>query len=128
NFDGLGDGLIKVMADMISEIGAMLISTGFGMLALQIALTNPYTMIAAGIAMVALGAAASAAAQGSVNKATGGGGSMGGTNSYNKTSQLGDSSYRGAYRDEWDSEVVFKIGNNELVGTLDRANTRRERL
>lgn len=131
NFEGLGSGLISAMGDMISQFGAMLISAGIAAVALKVLIKNPWTAIAAGIALVALGAAASAAAQGTVNKATGGGGgggSMGGTNSYNKTSQLGDSSYRGAYRDEWDSEVVFKIGNNELAGTLARINTRRERL
>ena len=113
-----------------SEFGSMLIASGIAALALRELILTPPTAIAAGIALVALGAAATASAKSTVNKATGGGGggSMGGTNSYNKTSQLGDSSYRGAYRDEWDSEVVFKIGNNELVGTLDRANTRRERL
>lgn len=130
NFEGLGSGLISAMGDMISQFGAMLISAGIAAVALKVLIKNPWTAIAAGIALVALGAAVSAAAQGTVNKATGGGGggSMGGTNSYNKTSQLGDSSYRGAYKDDWNNEVVFKIGNNELVGTLDRANTRRERL
>ncbi|HUH57780.1 MAG TPA: hypothetical protein VL020_04630, partial [Pseudomonadales bacterium] len=130
NFDNLGSELIAAMGSMISEFGAMMIASGVAALALRTLMLAPPTAIAAGIALVALGAAATASAQGTVNKATGGGGggSMGGTNSYNKTSQLGDSSYRGAYRDEWDSEVVFKIGNNELVGTLERANTRRERL
>jgi len=132
NFEGLGSGLLGAMGGMISQFGAMLISAGVAAVALKKLIINPLTAIAAGAALVALGAAATASAQATVNKATGGGGSMGGsmggTNSYNKTSSLGDSSYRGAYRDEWDSEVVFRIGNNELVGTLERANTRRERL
>ena len=130
NFEGLGSGLLGAMGGMISQFGAMLVSAGVAAVALKKLIINPLTAIAAGAALVALGAAATASAQATVNKATGGGGSgsMGGTNSYNKTSSLGESSYRGAYRDEWDSEVVFKIGNNELVGTLERANTRRERL
>ena len=33
---------------------------------------------------------------------------------------------RGAYRDDF--KVEFKIGSNELVGVLDTANQRRNRL
>lgn len=128
NFEGLGAGLLGVMADMVGQLGQMLITAGIGMINLAALITNPFTAIAAGIAMVALASAAGASVKKTISKTTGGGGSMGGTNSYNQTSKLGDSSYRGAYKDDWNNEVVFKIGNNELVGTLDKANNRRERL
>ena len=127
NFDDLGSGLISAMGSMLSQFGAMLISAAIASEALQVLITQPWLALAAGIALVALGAAASKSAQGMVSKTTGGG-SSGGTNSYNKTSSLGDSSYRGAYKDDWGEEVVFKIGNNELVGVLENANNRRNRL
>src|SRR5690554_932726 len=130
NFEGLGSGLLGAMGGMISQFGAMLISAGVAAVSLKKLIINPLTAIAAGAALVALGAAATASAKATVSKTTGGGGggSMGGTNSYNRTSSLGDSSYRGAYRDEWDSKVVFKIGNNELTGVLEQDTRRRERL
>ena len=127
NFEGLGSGLISAMGSMLSQFGAMLISAAIASEALQVLITQPWLALAAGIALVALGAAASKSAQGMVSKTTGGG-SSGGTNSYNKTSSLGDSSYRGAYKDDWGEEVVFKIGNNELVGVLENASNRRNRL
>ena len=127
NFDDLGSGLISAMGSMLSQFGAMLISAAVGAEALQALITQPWLALAAGIALVALGAAVSKSAQGMVSKTTGGG-SSGGTNSYNKTSSLGDSSYRGAYKDDWGEEVVFKIGNNELVGVLENASNRRNRL
>lgn len=130
NFDNLGSELLGAIGSMLSQFGAMLISAAVGAEALQALITQPWLAFAAGIALVALGAAATKSAQKIVEKTTGGGGggSMGGTNSYNKTSGLGDSSYRGAYKDDWGSEVVFKIGNNELVGVLENANNRRNRL
>ena len=127
NFDDLGSGLISAMGSMLSQFGAMLISAAIASDALQVLITQPWLALAAGFALVALGAAASKSAQGMVSKTTGGG-SSGGTNSYNKTSSLGDSSYRGAYKDDWGEEVVFKIGNNELVGVLENASNRRNRL
>lgn len=130
NFDNLGNELLGAMGSMLSQFGAMLISAAVGAEALQALITQPWLALAAGIALVALGAAVSKSAQGLVSRTTGGGGggSMGGTNSYNKTSGLGDSSYRGAYQDNWGEEVVFKIGNNELVGVLENASNRRNRL
>lgn len=130
NFDNLGSALIGAMGSMLSQFGAMLISAAVGAEALQALITQPWLALAAGIALVALGAAATKSAQKIVGGTTGGwgGGSMGGTNSYNKTSGLGDSAYRGAYQDNWGSEVVFKIGNNELVGVLENASNRRNRL
>lgn len=128
NFENIGSGLISAMGEMISQFGEMLVASGMAALALKLLIKNPLTAIAAGAALIALGAAATAAAQKTVDKTTGGGGYSGGTTSYNQTSRLGESAYRGAYRDEWNDEVVFRIGNNELVGTLARANNRNNRL
>ena len=44
----------------------------------------------------------------------------------NSQPTLGNSEYRGPYRDDF--TVEFKIGSNELVGVLDTAEQRRNRL
>lgn len=128
NFKDLGKGLIDAMGKLAQQFGSLLIGMGVAALNLQTTLiTQPWLAIAAGAALVALGAAASAAASKMVNNATSGGG----TSSYrnvNTGPQLGQSDYRGMYTDNWAGNVTFKIGNNELVGVLEQANKRNNRI
>lgn len=129
NFDNLGSALLGAMGSMLSQFGAMLISAAIASESLQALITQPWLALAAGIALVALGAAATKSAQKIVGGTTGGGGySGGGTASYGNTPSYGSSAYQGAYQDNWGEEVVFKIGNNELVGVLENASNRRNRL
>ena len=69
--------LINVMAKGLKTIGSMLVSLGIGMIKLKIAMQNPYTAIAAGIAMIALATAVSAAVSGTLSGMTGSGGAAG---------------------------------------------------
>jgi hypothetical protein len=89
---------------------------------------KPPLAIAAGAALIALGAAATAKANKMVENATGGGSagsySLGGGGATVVTPA--PSEYRGAYSDDF--KVEFKIGANELVGVLDTAEQRRKRL
>jgi hypothetical protein len=126
NFKDLGKGLIEAMGSLAQQFGSLLVGMGVAALNLQTTLiTQPWLAIAAGAALVALGAAATAQAKKMVNNATSGGG----TSSYRNTSpQLGQSEYRGMYRDDWAGNVTFKIGNNELVGVLEQANKRNNRI
>lgn len=126
NFKGLGAGLIKSMGQLAQQFGGLLISMGVGASKLQELIKNPYTAIAAGAALVALGAAASAAASKMVNNYTSSGGYSGGTSSYNNVSSPGASEYRGAYQDDF--VVTFVQKGSDLVGVLDTAEQRRRRL
>lgn len=127
NFKDLGKGLIESMGKLAQQFGSLLIGMGVAALNLQTTLiTQPWLAIAAGAALVALGAAASASAKRMVSNATSGGG---GASSYQTaTPSYGPSEYRGMYTDNWAGNVTFKIGNNELVGVLEQANKRSNRI
>ena len=122
NFKGLGSGLLSALGGLAQQMGSMLIGLGVAALKLKVLITNPLTAIAAGAALVALGAAASASASKMVQSTTSGGGGSyaggGASGSYQNTSSVGASDYRGQYRDDY--VVNFKIGSNELVGVTWR--------
>ena len=132
NFQDLGKGLIDAMGKLAQQFGSLLIGMGTAALHLKTTLiTKPWLAIAAGAALVALGAAASAAASKMVNNATSGGGYdrsySGGTSSYQQaTPSYAPTEFRGPYQDNY--TVEFKIGTNELVGVLDMADQRKRRL
>jgi hypothetical protein len=72
---GVGDfgkDILKVVAGFARQLGEILISTGVAMLAAKKLITNPYTAIAAGIALVAIASAASAAINKSHSSTVGG--------------------------------------------------------
>jgi hypothetical protein len=58
--DDFGQTIIKAMGDFVSQLGKMMIATGVASLALKMVVDSPYAAIAAGAALVALGAATSA--------------------------------------------------------------------
>jgi hypothetical protein len=60
NVEDFGKTIIMAMADFVSQLGKMMIATGIARLALEKVLENPYGAIAAGAALVALGAASKA--------------------------------------------------------------------
>ena len=132
NFQDLGKGLIDAMGKLAQQFGSLLIGMGTAALHLKTTLiTQPWLAIAAGAALVALGAAASAAASKMVNNATSGGGYdrsySGGTSSYQQaTPSYAPTEFRGPYQENY--TVEFKIGTNELVGVLDTAEQRKRRL
>lgn len=69
-----GKDILKVVAGFARQLGEILISTGVAMLAAKKLITNPYTAIAAGVALVAIASAASAAISKSHESTVGGGG------------------------------------------------------
>lgn len=69
-----GQDILKVVAGFARQLGEILISTGIAMLAAKKLITNPYTAIAAGVALVAIASAASAAISKSHKDTIGGGG------------------------------------------------------
>lgn len=127
-WDVMGADMIGALGNLAQQFGRMLIEMGVAAIALKKLIRNPLTAIAAGAALIALGAAATAKANKMVENATGGGGassySSGGGGATVVTPA--PSEYRGAYSDDF--KVEFKIGANELVGVLDTAEQRRKRL
>lgn len=68
----LGKSLLLGLGQLAKQVGGLLIGFGVAGLSLRKLLTNPVAAIAAGTALVALGAAATAAVGGAVSRATGG--------------------------------------------------------
>lgn len=58
--DDFGKAILMAMGDFVGQLGKMMIATGIARLALEQVLENPYGAIAAGAALVALGAASKA--------------------------------------------------------------------
>lgn len=73
-----GDDILKVVASFGKQLGEILIAQGVALLAVRLALKNPYTMIAAGVALVAISSALGAQI-GKAHSSTVGGGGPGGS-------------------------------------------------
>lgn len=73
SFGDVGEALLGSLASLAVKVGKMLIGFGFGTIALDTLISNPFTAIAAGAALVALGSAAKAAIGKEVSNTTGGG-------------------------------------------------------
>lgn len=126
NWDGLGAGLLKAVGSLAQQFGGLIVGMGVAALELQSLITNPLTAIAAGAALIALGALASKAAQNMMKSATTGAGYSSAPSLRNTGPSYGPSDYRGPYQDDF--KVKFEIGTNELVAVLNTAEQRRNRL
>jgi hypothetical protein len=83
-----GQDILKVVAGFAKQLGEILISTGVAMLAAKKLITNPLTAIAAGIALVAIASAASAAISKSHGSSVGGGGATASRSATENTSSI----------------------------------------
>ncbi len=127
NWDGLGAGLLKAVGSLAQQFGGLVVGMAIAAEKLkEIIVGNPLAAIAAGTALIALGAAASGAAQNMISSATGGSGYSSAPSLRNTGPGYAPSEYRGQYQDDF--KVEFKIGTNELVGVLNTAEQRRNRL
>lgn len=68
---GMMNALLSPLAEAAIKMGEIMVSAGLASEAFMSMLTNPYTAIAAGAALIAVGAAAKAGLQAAVNSATG---------------------------------------------------------
>jgi hypothetical protein len=126
--EALGASLLGTLGGIMVDLGKMAIGIGVGLEAIKKAFQslNPALAIGAGVALIAIGSLFSAGAR-KLSQSIGGGGGYSSAPSLKNTSpSYGPSEYRGAYQDDF--KVEFKIGSNELVGVLDTAEQRRNRL
>ena len=107
----------------------MVIATGSAIEEVKVALTSlgGFGAIAAGVALIAIGSLFKAGAKKIGNSMGSGGGGYSSAPSLRNTGPgYAPSEYRGQYQDDF--KVEFKIGTNELVGVLNTAEQRRNRL
>lgn len=130
--DALGTSLLGSLGGFLSELGGLFIkfglaSSAFAKLQLLITSGNPITtlggaagLIAAGIALKAIGGAIS-------SKASGGGGGGGGASSSSGGGAVsGGSNFTRTQSQE--QTVVFKISGNNLIGVLRNASNQNARI
>ena len=117
-----GGALLKGIGEIAVRLGKAAIKIGVGMLAIKMAFKNPFTAIAAGIALVALGTALG----GIADKAVNGGGSSGSVSGAGRSSGgfVGARTTTSSVSSEGGGTYVFEIAGTKLVGvlknTLDR--------
>lgn len=124
----LGASLLGTLGGIMVQLGQMVIATGSAIEAVKAALSSlgGIGAIAAGVALIAIGSLFKAGTS-KLSRSMGSGGGYSSAPSMGNTSpSYGPSEYRGAYQDDF--EVTFKIGTNELVGVLNTAEQRRNRI
>jgi hypothetical protein len=124
----LGASLLGTLGGVMVQLGQMVIATGSAIEAVKVALSSlgGIGAIAAGVALIAIGSLFKAGAS-KLSRSMGSGGGYSSAPSMGNTSPgYGPSEYRGAYQDDF--QVTFKIGTNELVGVLNTAEQRRNRI
>lgn len=125
----LGASLLGTLGGIMVQLGQMVIATGSAIEAVKVALSSlgGIGAIAAGVALIAIGSLFKAGASKlSRSMGSGGGGYSSAPSMGNTSPGYGPSEYRGAYQDDF--QVTFKIGTNELVGVLNTAEQRRNRI
>jgi hypothetical protein len=126
--EALGASLLGTLGGIMVDLGQMVIATGSAIETVKAALIGLGGLgaIAAGAALIAIGSLFSAGARKLGSSMGGGGGYSSAPSLKNTSPSYAPSEYRGAYRDDF--VVTFVQKGDELVGVLDTAQQRRNRL
>ncbi|MCP5016850.1 MAG: hypothetical protein GY938_16520 [Ketobacter sp.] len=122
--DSAGKAILSFMGSILTQLGQASIAAGVAAIALENLFSNPYTAIAAGAVLVALGAALSSA-HSSVSGIGGSSGAVAGQGSGSTSSGGSSSTFVGGSSGY--GEVVFRIGGQELIGVLSRVSNKNQR-
>lgn len=113
---------IAPLGDTMKQMGAMIMAEGIAMSAFKKSLTNPAAAIAAGAALMAIGAVVSSGLQRLISGAGNGGGSA---MSYGSSSSGGAAALN--YESTLTVEVTGKISGNDIVLSGKKTNDRNSR-
>lgn len=118
-FKSLGQSLLSSFGKILSELGKQMIQYGVGLLAIKIAMKslNPYVAIAAGAALVALGAGISATVS-KQSESIGGSGS--GVSSASGVPSSGFTNSTVSNGSSGGGEYVFRLSGPDLIAVFNR--------
>lgn len=121
---GVLNAILSPLAEMAIKMGEVLVGAGLASDSLKTLITNPYTAIAAGTALIAIGSMAAAGLQAAVNSATG--------TSYTAAS-VASSSYSSYTDKDYDREMTLTVtgtltaDGSKLVAVLNNEAQRKKR-
>lgn len=116
-FKNIGANLLKVVGQVATQLGEAAIGIGVAMAAIKLSFSNPFTAIAAGVALVALGAALGGIANNALNGSSNvGAGSRSVSGQGSSTGSIGGGSV--ANSGFGGGKVVFEIAGTKLLGVL----------
>lgn len=119
------DSLLSAIGGLLKQLGGMILAAGLGMKAFKVALEslNPYVAIAAGTALIAMGALVSSSIKGLGSSIAGGGGAVSGGGSVNTVSTNAANLERQTLSVIVSGELKAK--GNTLIGVISNENKRR---
>lgn len=130
--NAIGASLLSSLGSIMVDMGKLAISTGVTLLAIKVGLKslNPYVMIAAGAALVALGSIVKGSSSRIGDSIGSSGGGSGGSISTSTGSSTSGSSYSSNYAtaNSGGGEYVFRIQGQDLVAVFEANTSRKNRL
>jgi len=120
--NAIGGSILQSIGKLTTQLGQAAIAVGIGMLSIKTAFTNPFSAIAAGVALVAIGTAISSAKD-SVSGIGSGGGSTGASSSAGGGVSTSSQFSNSTNNDEgFEGRVVFEIAGDKLIGVLNNTS------
>lgn len=128
DFEALGDNILKSFGSFLTQLGQLMVAQGAAYAAIDIGLTNPLALIAAGTAAIAIGSAISSmtsknpvtSSGGGYSQSYGGGDSTSNSMLFNRAGQI-TSGYASGKQQQ---TVRFKVAGQDLVAVMKNNNVK----